>query len=103
MKALGQKIGGPSDDNDFPTWFENAESRFPSAGVSTEEDRFELFRDASSDEQANPWEKFVSSKTHSPYTHMKHALIKRYERRAHHRLFEIHNFRLIDGENLTSI
>jgi len=72
-------------------------------GVSTEEDRFKLFRDALSDEQTIAWEKFVSAKTHSPYTHMKHALIKRYERRAHHRLFKIHKLRLIDGENLTSI
>jgi len=27
------------------------------------------------------------------------TLIKRYERRAHHRLFEIHNLRLKDGES----
>jgi len=77
LKPVGQKIGCPSDDNHFPTWFENAESRFRRAGVSTEEDRFKLFRDALFDEQANAWEKFVSAKTHSPCTHMQHALIKR--------------------------
>ena len=54
-----------------------------------------------SDEQANAWGKFVSdaARTHSPYTQVKHALIKRYERRAHHRLFEIHTLRLKDGES----
>ena len=94
------KLNKP-EDNHLPTWFENAESRFLSAGVSTEEDRFNLFRDALSDEQANAWGKFVSdaARTHSPFTHVKNALMKRYERRAHHRLFEIHNLRLKDGES----
>jgi len=94
------KLNKP-DDNHLPTWFENAESRFLSAGVSTEENRFNLFRDALSDEQTNAWGKFVSdaARTHSPYTHVKNALIKRYERRAHHRLFEIHNLRLKDGKS----
>jgi len=87
------------DDNHLPTWFEIAESRFLSAGVSTEEDRFILFRDALSDEQANAWGKFVSdaARTHSPYTHVKNAIIKRYEHRAHHRLFVFHNLCLKDG------
>ena len=58
-QSLVLKLNKP-DDNHLPTWFENAESRFLSAGVSTEEDRFNLFRDALSDEQANAWGKFVS-------------------------------------------
>ena len=103
-QSLMIKLKKP-DDNHLPTWFENAESRFLSAGVSTEEDRFNLFRDALSDEHA--WGKFVSDAagTHSPYTHVKNALIKLYERRARHRLFEIdcskeiHNLRLKDGES----
>jgi len=37
----------------FPTSFENAASRFRSVGFSTEEDRFNLFRDALSDKHAN--------------------------------------------------
>jgi len=94
------KLSKPND-NHLPTWFENAESRFLSAGVSTEEDRFNLFCDALSDEQANAWGKFVSdaARMHSPYTQVKHALIKRYECRAHHRLFKIHNLHLKDGES----
>jgi len=97
-QSLVLKLHKP-DDNHLPMWFEIAESRFLSAGVCTEEDRFNLFGDALSDEQANVWGKFVSdaARTHSPYTHVKHALIKRYERRAHHRLFEIHNLCLKDG------
>ena len=33
---------------------------------------------------------------------VKNALIKRYTHRAHHRLFEIHNLRLQDGESCSS-
>jgi len=86
-QSLVLKLNKP-DGNHLPTWFENAESRFLSAGVSTEEDRFNLFRDALSDEQANVGGKFASdaARTHSPYTLVKNALIKRYERRAHHRI-----------------
>ena len=86
-----RKLNKP-DDNHLSTWFENAESFFLRVGVSTEKDRFNLFRDALSDEQTNAWGKFISDadRTHSPYTHVKNAFIKRYERRTHHRLFEIH-------------
>jgi len=51
------KLNKP-DDNHLPTWFENAESRFPSASVSSEEDWFNLFRDALSDDKANAWGSF---------------------------------------------
>ena len=67
------------DNNHLPAWFETSQSHFFSTGASTEEDRFNLFRDALSEEQANPWGKFVfdGANTHSPHTHVKHELIKR--------------------------
>jgi len=48
-QSLALKLN-KSGDNHLPTWYENAESRFLSASVSTEEDRFNLLRDALSDE-----------------------------------------------------
>jgi len=65
------KLNKP-DDSHLPTWFENTESRYQRAGVSTEEDWFNLFRDPLSDERGNAWGMFVSDavKTHSPYTHV---------------------------------
>jgi len=54
LYILRQSLSKP-DDNHLPTWFENAESPVLSTGVSTEEDRFNLVRDALSDEQGNAW------------------------------------------------
>jgi len=56
-QSLVFKLNKP-DDNHLPKWYENAESRFLSAGVSIEEDWFNLFRDALSDEKANAWGSF---------------------------------------------